>query len=198
MKKHNSNTSRGDCADEQDIRAVQQGDQEMFYAIVRRHQSQIFRLAYRFCGHQEDAQDITQEVFYKAYKIIPRWKFKAKLFTWLYQTTLNVARTVTRKRKKITFVADMTDRIDFNGRKRASVDMEQKEQSLQLQRAVARLPGRQRTVVLLRIYEGLNIQQTAQIMRCRPGTVKSLLSQALKRFIQGYAATGGERCGLKK
>ncbi|MCD4781181.1 MAG: RNA polymerase sigma factor [Candidatus Omnitrophica bacterium] len=184
MEKQNLNMNRVDCADDHDIRAVQQGDQQMFYSIVQRNQSQIFRLAYRFCGQQEDAQDITQEVFYKAYKIIPHWKFKAKFFTWLYQTTLNMARTLRRKRKKIFFVADMTSRIDFTAQQQTITDIEKRERSTQLQRAIDRLPGRQRIVVLLRIYEGLKINQTAEIMRCRPGTVKSLLNQALKRLSQ--------------
>jgi RNA polymerase sigma-70 factor (ECF subfamily) len=166
--------------DEELIRAVQRGCEQSFGELVRRHQNAVYRVCYRVLGDVHEARDVAQEVFLKAFHALPRWRFEAKLFTWLYRTSLNLARGVMRKRGRLQYCDWI--QWDDQGGTEAGIDFECARRDQSISRALAKLPERQRQVVVLRIYERFSVRETAEIMQCKEGTVKALLFQALRRL----------------
>ncbi len=166
------------------IREFQAGSVEAFNDLVRRHQAAVCRMAYRVIGQQEESRDIAQEVFIKAHQMLPKWRFKAKFFTWLYQTTWNLARNWRRKHSRLDYYEYIGEHKELQTHPEAQVGMHYQEQKAMIKRVLGQLPKRQHQVVLLRIYERLSVEDTAAVMQCRPGTVKALLNQAMKRLSQ--------------
>lgn len=164
------------------VRAARDGSQEAFEQLVRRYQAAVCRLAYRVTGNAEESRDIAQEVFLRAHEVLPRWIFRARFFTWLYQTTLNCARSARRKWRRVDFVEDLPPNAANLSESSAETQMLDGEIRQKLGQAISRLPERQRDVVILRIYEKLSVRETAETMICREGTVKALLNKAIRRL----------------
>jgi RNA polymerase sigma-70 factor (ECF subfamily) len=171
-----------ESTDEQLIRAVQQGCEVSFGELVRRYQQAVYRVCYRVLGDRDEARDVAQEVFLKVFRILPQWRFEAKLFTWLYRTSLNLARGVLRRRGRFQYRdwAKEDEPDTESPQVRTTLDRAQRDQAIS--QALFSLPDRQQQVVVLRIYERLSVQETAEIMQCKEGTVKALLFQALQRL----------------
>lgn len=174
------------------IKRFQRGDTAAFEQFVTRHQDRIFRLATAQLYVTRDAADATQEVFLRAFTGLPGFRFGAEPFTWLYRATKNVCLEFNRRASRTTpleaadmlttdaGVAGQLDAMNVGARVRA---------------VVARLPERQRDVVLLRIFEDLSVAETARALRCREGTVKALLSKAMNslRGLTAVQALQAER-----
>ena len=167
--------------DAQLITEIQHGSRDAFNQLVRRHQAAVRRLAARLIEDDEEARDVAQEVFIVAWRELSRWRFKAKFFTWLYQTTWNLARGARRKGQRHRYREKLPG---TNGSHAPSSreEMIAAEQNAAVREAVNGLAERQQQVILYRVYEKLSVAETAAIMKCREGTVKALLSQALKNL----------------
>ncbi|MEM6819680.1 MAG: sigma-70 family RNA polymerase sigma factor [Pseudomonadota bacterium] len=158
------------------VRAFQRGDQEALELLVMRHQDRLFRLARGWLVDESMATDATQEVFVRSLKGLTRFRFGAEPFTWFYQTLRNVCREFNRARP----VAESFEQIDLTpGPESKTIAA---DHMARMQRLVAQLPERQREVVYLRIFEDMDVSDTARAMRCRVGTVKALLNQARTRL----------------
>lgn len=168
--------------DDSVVRAARDGSEESFEQLVRRYQAAVCRIAYRISGNAEESRDIAQEVFLRAHEALPRWIFRARFFTWLYQTTLNCARSARRKWRRVDFVEDLPPNAANLSESSAETRMLDEETHRNLRRALGRLPERQREVVILRIYEKLSVRDAAEAMGCREGTVKALLNKAIRRL----------------
>ena len=168
--------------DQEIIRQIQSGSEHAFNDLVRRHQETVCRMAYRILGNKDEARDVAQDVFILAHKTLPKWRFKAKFFTWIYQTTLNMCRTHKRKGYRMEYVEALPDHLVPRDNESGYSDMALAEQITSLRQSMQKLSDRQHQVVLLRIYERLSIKDTAEIMKCRTGTVKALLSQAVQKL----------------
>lgn len=166
------------------IQQFQKGSVEAFNQLVRRHQAAVCRMAYRVIGQQEESRDIAQDVFIKAHEVLPKWRFQAKFFTWLYQTTWNFSQNWRRKNSRLDYYEYISEHKELLTHPEADVGMHYQEQKEMIKRVLSQLTKRQHQVVLLRIYERLSIEDTAAVMKCRPGTVKALLNQAMKRLSQ--------------
>jgi RNA polymerase sigma-70 factor (ECF subfamily) len=164
--------------DDEVLRRLVDGDASAFDAIVRAHQDRVFRLALALLNGREDARDAAQEVFLRAFRGLHRWRFEARLSTWLYRLTLNVCREARRRRasefwKRGRFLALV---IPLAARRReAPVELPEAG----LERLVEALPRRQREVVVLRVYEDLTIAEAAEVLGVPPGTVKSNYFRAI-------------------
>jgi RNA polymerase sigma-70 factor (ECF subfamily) len=129
---------------------------------------------------QQDAMDVTQEVFLRAYRGLKTFRYRSAPFTWLYRTMKNVCQEYNRKTKRdgiasseyVTELDNITDNSDVEAIHYLS----------EIRQLLKSLPKRQHEVVLLRIFEGFSINETASIMKCRPGTVKALLHKAQKQI----------------
>jgi len=163
-----------------DVELVQRfraGDPEAFDAIVRRHQDTLYRLASVWLCNPQYAEDAVQDVFLRAWRGLRRFGFRAAPFTWLYRTARHVCSEYNRRRTGEALDGEPAD--PAAGPERSAGDL---EAARRVRRLVAVLPGRQREVVMLRIFEELSVADTAKAMGCRQGTVKALLHKAVRRL----------------
>ena len=163
------------------------GDTEVFNQLVVRWERPIFALAYRTLGHEEDARDVCQDAFLRAFRAIKGFKGEAKFSSWLYRIALNLCRDWVRKQHR-TPVAQLSDEAELEQRidQAVSLPRETVEELIvrrDLGRAVeqlmATLPPEQRTVIVLKEYHGLTFQEIADLQECPLSTVKTRLYQGL-------------------
>ncbi|MDX1431363.1 MAG: sigma-70 family RNA polymerase sigma factor [Gammaproteobacteria bacterium] len=165
-------------SDDELVRRFQRGDGRAFEALVERHQDRIFRLATAMLRSRDDAADAAQEVFLRAYQGLPRFRFGAAPFTWMYRTLRHVCSELNRRERagERPAVAEPASTVD------AGVALDAERRLERVLANVAVLPERQRDVLLLRVFEGMSVAETARALGCRPGTVKAQLHRALARL----------------
>ncbi len=177
--------------EEELIRRFQAGDRETFDEIMRLFQEKALALAYYRTGHREDARDIVQEAFIRMHTVLPHWKPKASLFTWLYRVIVNLSvdRGREMSRKGTIPLDDLAPPSDPKQHHHPRSALEGKETAALIERAVASLPPKQRDVFVLRQYQGFPLKEIARIQGCSLGAVKANLFQALRKLrdeLQGY------------
>jgi RNA polymerase sigma-70 factor, ECF subfamily len=154
------------------------GRLEAFDLIVERHRRSVYQLCYRFVGRHEDAADLSQEVFLRAYRGLKRFRGDASLSTWLYRIGVNVClnRVSVRKPPQDSLedapqlVAATTD---------PSSELLRAEQAARVRAAVARLPRKQRATLILRAYHDLSHREIASALGTSVGAVKANFFHAL-------------------
>jgi RNA polymerase sigma-70 factor (ECF subfamily) len=165
------------------VRRAKAGDRAAFSQLVIRYQNKIYRLARRMTETDQDAEDVLQEAFVKAYKSLPEFQGKSKFSTWLYRITVNLALMKLRKRRVEAVSLDMpvateegSVQRDFeNGGPDPLADLVAKESREILDRAISDLPSGYRAVFVLRHVEGLSTSETARILKISAAAVKSRL-----------------------
>lgn len=160
------------------VKRFKRGDRVAFERFVERHQDRIFRLANAMLYAPQNAADVAQEVFLRAYTGLPRFQFRAEPFTWLYRTLRHVCSEYNRRERE--FVSIDSEGLAVDGDAGEHLDARRR-----LERVLAyamHLPERQRDVLVLRVFEGMSIAETAAALGCRPGTVKAQLHNALQRL----------------
>ncbi len=172
-------TGQADTADSvRLVKQFQHGDMDAFESFVRCYQDRLYRLACIYLDHSRDAEDATQEVFLRAYQGLPRFRFGSSPFTWLFRVLKNVCSEFNRKHRRNQEISE-TELQEVL----VSEDTADRELRIaEIRRLLELLPRRQRDVMVLRLFEAFSIEQTAQIMRCRPGTVKALQHKAMNRI----------------
>jgi RNA polymerase sigma-70 factor (ECF subfamily) len=161
------------------------GDAESFNQLVLRWERPIYALAYRVIGRDEDARDVAQETFLRAFRALPGFKGQAKFSSWLYRIALNLCRDWIR-RKKRTPVVDMPEGVDVielaaeQGPVESIEDLvARQEMSAIVAEGMKLLPDEQRTAIVLKEYHGLTFQEIAELLDCPLSTVKTRLYQGL-------------------
>lgn len=169
------------------------GDKEAFGAIVDRYQKAIFNVAYRMVNDYEDAMDITQSAFIKAYENLDKYDPSHKFFSWLYRIAINESLNHLSKRKRLARLAyEPGDSRMYGAGVRSYEDpAEQSETDAVLQGALAQLKFDYRLVVILRHFLSLSYREIGEIIDVPEKTVKSRLftgRQLLKEILveQGY------------
>ena len=163
------------------IKQVLKGDQNAFSDIVNLYQHKLYQICYRMLGNKQEAEDIAQEAFVRAYINLHTFDQKRKFSTWLYRIATNLC--IDRLRKKQTddyLDADVagTDGLDMYSHI-ASDEQLPEEQALQMelqdriQYEISRLPDKYRTVIVLRYIEELSLQEISEILDMPLGTVKT-------------------------
>ncbi len=169
------------------VQKCKNGDIRSFELLIESYQKKIFNIAFRMLGNQEDALDVTQEVFIKIYKSISSFKEESSLSTWIYRIATNVCLDELRKRKKTKMVS-MDSPIQLNGGE-INVQMqdqglhpdeliEQKELKTQIKKAINCLKDEHKIVIILRDINGYSYEEISKIMECSLGTVKSRINRA--------------------
>ncbi|HUF48152.1 MAG TPA: sigma-70 family RNA polymerase sigma factor [Vicinamibacterales bacterium] len=160
------------------VTAFVAGAREAFDEIMRRHERRVYQLCYRFAGNHEDAADLTQDVFVRAFKGLRTFKGEAALGTWLHRVGVNVCLnkvTATRPDHE-----PLEERAHVDDRQADSFDqVAHAEDARRLQRAIQALPPTQRATVLLRVYQGLSHQEIAQALGSSVGAAKANFFHAL-------------------
>lgn len=148
-------------------------DANTFTEAVRQHQHAIYRLAYRLTGNVEDAMDLTQEVFVKAYRALPSFRGDSDIKTWLYRIALNTGSSW-RKRQRPTLPLDEALELPAPD--------SPPELSIAVNEAVQSLPYKQRTVFVLHHYQGLKHEEIAAMTKRSVGSVKANYFQAVAKL----------------
>jgi RNA polymerase sigma factor (sigma-70 family) len=176
------------------VRLTLGGDSAAFEQIILRYQTRVMNLAARFLGTRDDARDVAQEVFLRAFKYLHRLDIQRPLEPWLIRITVNVCRDTvrSRQRRRDTFVETETpETIDQSPDPFAG--LARKQERLMLQRALASLPEKERLAIVLRDVEGLSTSEVASILRSSETTVRSQVSRGRLRLKTAIdRLTGGE------
>jgi RNA polymerase sigma-70 factor (ECF subfamily) len=162
--------------DREAIEACRGGDREAFDRLVERYQRDIYRLCYRYVNNHEDANDVAQEVFLRAYRAIGRFRGDSAFSTWLFRIAVNTCLSFRAARKP---AADELPEALMDPRPGAQSAVEKDEWSRRVREAVSRLPEKQRATVILKIYHELTHEEVAGILGATVGTVKANLFHAL-------------------
>ncbi len=174
------------------IDKIKKGDIGSFNILVERYQKQVFNIAYRFVGNSEDASDLAQEAFLKAYKSIKTFRKDSSFKTWMYHITSNVCKDELRKKKKALVVSldapiSGNDGQEFERQFKSSVLSPEEKYEVQekqkfVQKIINSLPEDYRMVLILRELQDLSYQEISDILNCSIGTVKSRLNRGRKQF----------------
>lgn len=162
------------------------GRRESFDVLVERHQRHVYQLCYRFAGNHEDASDLVQDVFIRAYRGLRGFKGDASLGTWLYRIGVNVCLNKvgakTRKDEALDPLLAASDERIASSAESASDAMLRGERAVQVRAAIARLPKKQRATLILRVYHELPHEEIAGILGSSVGAVKANFFHALNNL----------------
>lgn len=176
------------------VARVQAGDVQAFDHLVRKYRERLFSIVYNLSSNREDAADITQEVFIKAFSSIKRFKGNSAFFTWLYRIGVNTTLSHLKKNRLRRFFslesiqedgasADVLEALALKHKTEKGALLSELQEKLN--EALQKLSPKHRTVVILFEIEGLSHQEIADIMGCSVGTVRSRLHYA-KQQLQGF------------
>ena len=171
-------------------RAVSGRNAAALRVLLDRHYLTIYKFAYKWCGHKQDAEDVAQEVCIRVAESLASFKGNSAFTSWLYQITLNKARDMFRARKaEQTREAGYMElsELDHNDRP----DQETIAIRNQALQAIASLPEDLKSAVLLVAGEGLSHAEAARILDCAEGTISWRLSKAKEKLAQAYGGHHG-------
>lgn len=187
----------GECeseiSDRDLIEASQTGDTRAFEALVTRHRGKVYAMIQNMIKNDADAWDLSQEVFLKVWKALPKFESRAKFSTWVYRITHNVVYDWLRKRK-IDSAGELDDGVigesDIAAGSRTTPEsglrpdlaLENAELGARINEALSHLKVEHRETILLREVQGLDYKEIAKVMDCSLGTVMSRLFYARKKL----------------
>jgi RNA polymerase sigma-70 factor, ECF subfamily len=168
-----------DLSDDLLVTRFQGGDHDAFRQIMDRHSERIRNLIYSMFNNSDLVDDLTQEVFIKAYRALPGFRFDASVHTWLYRIAVNHCRDEMRRKKirKVFSLQRMIDAGDKEIETLTAVQPDEHETREFIQAGLRRLPDKYRLPVILKDMEGRSYEEIADIMNCELGTVKSRLAR---------------------
>jgi RNA polymerase sigma-70 factor (ECF subfamily) len=147
----------------------------------------VYRLCFRFVNNHEDASDLAQEAFVKAYRALHRFRGDSAFSTWLYRIAVNTCLNFRAARKPM---ADELPEALPDGRARADETMASEERARLVRAAIARLPDKQRATLILKTYHDLTHEEVAGVLGSTVGTVKANLFYALGNLKKILAGDG--------
>lgn len=177
------------------------GDSSAFQALVERHRSMVYRVAYQFAGNHHDAEDIAQEVFIKVYRSLDRFRQDAQLTSWMYRIVMNAC-IDHRRRQRPAVAAPFGEEAEQRMLNTPEVRPDPEERAYAgelgqvLENEIGRLPNGQRVVFVMRHHQGMKLCEIAEALGLAEGTVKRQLHAAVHRLRQALTqanVTAGER-----
>lgn len=181
----------GPDVDADDVARAQAGDMAAFGELVRRHQDRVFRFILRMLDTRDEAMELTQDVFVKAWQGLPGWRPEARFSTWLLQIARNAALDQLRRRQRVQF-APLEEGMDIADAKPGpEARYASRQQQAQLERALQRIAPEQREILLLREIEGLGYAELANVLGVAEGTVKSRLARARAALLEHFHPHAG-------
>jgi RNA polymerase sigma-70 factor, ECF subfamily len=184
--------------DEELVARSMGGDLDSFNQLVLRWERPIYALAYRVIGREEEARDVAQETFLRAFRALSGFKGQAKFSSWLYRITLNLCRDWIRRERRapVAQAPEGVDLLELASETEPVESIEDLVARRELGRAVAKamalLPEEQRTAIVLKEYHGLTFQEIAELLDCPLSTVKTRLYQGLTVLRKQLAQAGVE------
>jgi RNA polymerase sigma-70 factor (ECF subfamily) len=168
------------------VARARSGDADAFRALVERHSRPLFRLAFRMTGNQQDAEDVVQESFLRAWRQLGRFDDQASFGTWLYRIATNCSLDAMRSRKRRSADSEVEDpalalpaagptpeRVAMSGEVRQRVA-----------EAMNELSASERTAFVLRHFDGMRIEDVSRVLGCQPGAAKHSVFRAVRKLRQ--------------
>ncbi len=185
--------------DDELIRAAQKGERTAFDSLVRRYDRSVLRLALHMLGNEQDAQDVHQDAFIKAYRHLSNFRFECSFYTWLYRIVTNLCLDQLRRRKsrkedpatvfdsageEMDLMANVTDDRAMANPGR---ELDRKNMNVAIQAALNDLTPRERTVFELKHYQGLKLRTIGEMLLTTEETAKNTLFRATRKLRSALA-----------
>lgn len=178
------------------VKRVQKGDKGAFDLLVLKYQHKIVNLVSRYIRDADEALDVAQEAFIKAYRALPRFRGDSAFYTWLYRIAVNTAKNhlVAAKRRPMEYDLDLQDpdQYEMHARLNTTDTPEavalKDETQAEINRSINALPADLRTAIILREIDGMSYEEIAQTMECPVGTVRSRIFRAREAIAKGIAS----------
>lgn len=180
--------------DEELVSSARQGDRRAFEELVERHKQKAYHIAFDFTRDREDAKDLSQEAFLKAFTNLKNFDGRSSFYTWFYRILVNLCLDYKRRRKRAP--ADQFDETvesEMEPSHQPEIPRSPDQQvlarqiSLRVGAALEELPAKQRTAFVLKNHQGLSIKEIAELMETAEGTVKVHLHRAVTALRQRLA-----------
>lgn len=176
---------------------LREGDEAAFESLVRQYQEQLARFAQRLVGDADDASDVAQETFIRAFERIHEFRGGSSLYTWLYRIAYNQSISLLRRRKVRRFLRldDDTEHSDaiqlqlVDGTD-VAVETEQRQLVGLVEQAIAELPPRQRGIFVMRHYEGLSLAEIARVVGRSEGAIRAGYFHAVRKLRDAAGQAG--------
>lgn len=180
------------------VAGAKAGDKDAFRVLVERHSRPLFRLAYRMTGNEQDAEDVVQDSFLRAYRQLSRFDERASFGTWVHRIAANRALDLMRSRERrrlrieprdpdrddpllaVPSPAPTPERVALSGQVRCRIAA-----------AMEELSAAERTAFVLRHYEGLRIEEVGRHLGCQPGAAKHTVFRAVRKLRRALEPLGG-------
>lgn len=173
------------------IKEAQMGSIAAFESLVRQYDQQVLQLAFSLVHDVQDAQDIYQEVFVRVFRNLKRFQFRSQFSTWLYRVVVNYCINFNKKKRRAKFFSLNSENENGEAPWSATLkgveinpedSMLNQELSVKIESAIAQLSPKQKAVFVLRHYQGMKLQEIANILKCSEGTVKNYLFRATRKM----------------
>jgi RNA polymerase sigma factor (sigma-70 family) len=176
--------------EQQKIRAAQAGDMAAFEWIVQQHEERLFGFCCRWLRCVEDAREVCQDAFVRAWQALPEFEGRAKLSTWLYQIALNLcrdrAKTRAARQRDSTIALEDVEQTPLCPQQTPSASAELNSEMQKLERGLALLPEKLRAVLMLTTMEGLSHEECAQVMNCSTRGVEGRVYRARQMLLKWW------------
>jgi RNA polymerase sigma-70 factor (ECF subfamily) len=182
--------SLGKASDEDLMRRTQNGDKQAFSLLYERYSGSVLSYLYRMLGNVEDVESIGQEVFLRAFRFAPTYKYPQKLSTWLFTITRNLAINQSRRKKRnpVRSVTELNlEGVDVSGdpyqvAAQSTDNVEKQEEIARMLKALDDLPSDQKEVIVLGVFQDLSYAQMEEITGTKAVTLRSRMFHGLKRL----------------
>jgi RNA polymerase sigma-70 factor, ECF subfamily len=187
------------------VARVKGGDHEAFRILVDRHSRGAFRVAFRLTGHEQDAEDVVQEAFLRAFRQIGQFEARASFATWLHRITFNCAYDLLRQRparwSRVSLddeePAKRVDVIDTAPGADPARMLDARRLDARLRAAMGALSTQERAAFVLRHFEGLSIEEIGKALNLRTSAAKHSIFRAVRKLRESMGSADGEgRMGL--
>jgi RNA polymerase sigma-70 factor (ECF subfamily) len=180
---------RADLSDHECAAQAREGDRQAFAELVRRHQDAVYRFLVRMVGTREEALDLAQDAFVRAWQALPQWQPEAQFRTWLFRIASNAALDALRRRRVVRF-----EPIDETFEAAADEPDPQKRLELTqrvaaLEASLAKLSAEHREILMLREVEGMSYEEIGTVLAISEGTVKSRLARARAALVEAHGGS---------
>lgn len=180
------------------IRLAKEGDEQAFEALVTAYERKVYNYALRSTGNEQDAMDITQEVFLRVFRSLSGFKEESSFSTWLYRITFNICIDFSRKNAKrnensLSLDGEIADGKELelpDERHAPEAAYDRKELREEIAGAILRLSEQHREVLVMREISGLSYAEIAEVLELEEGTVKSRIARARENLRKIIVATG--------
>ena len=184
-------TAQQDLRDEEIVALCQQGRSEVFEVLVQKYMEKAFRIAFDFTHNTEEAKDLSQEAFLRAFSRIKQFDGRSSFYTWFYRLVVNICLDHTRRKGRViwerleketqgsTETVELADNSSLPDEEAIAAEAKRKADL-----TLEAMPNKQRTAFLLRNHQGLSIPDIAKVMKTTEGTVRVYLHRAVAALRQ--------------